>query len=164
MCCNYLVFAAMLVLVTKSLCAHRIPESLTTIERNENTGTFEIIHRFHLHDAEKALGDDSSQPPIESLEGRAYFALYVESKFTIEDMATRETLKLKLIGAELDGSSILVYQELEAPLPPALKIKNETLRDHFPKQVNTVNITYQKQVYTLMFQGNEIWKALILKN
>jgi hypothetical protein len=157
------IIAALAFLIWVSpLLAHRLPEALTTIERNSNTDTIEIIHRLHLHDAEMALSDKFPDVDLslDSVTGRAQLALYVETQFQIVDLATREPLKLKLIGAELDGDSVLVYQEFKGALPDNLTIRQDALRENFPNQVNTINISLGSQIRTLIFKDKDSWKTL----
>jgi hypothetical protein len=67
---------------------------------------------------------------------------------------------LKLIGAELDNDEILVFQEAKAPLPSALSMRHDALREIIPEQVNTVNILLGSQTRTLVFAKKDTWKDL----
>jgi len=142
--------------------AHRVPECMTTIERNPNTGTIEIVHRLHAHDAEQALAAALRKPQLtlDTLEAQAQLALYVEKRFQIVDRASGKPIELKLIGAELDGDDILVFQESNTPLPRSLAMRNDVLRETLPNQVNTVNISLDSQMRTLVFAKEDRWKVL----
>lgn len=144
--------------------AHRVPEGLTTIARNANTGAIEIVHRLHTHDAERALSELLQKPQLtlDTLEARAQLALYVESRFQIIDHANGEPVKLTLVGAELDGEYVLIFQESATPLPNSLSLRHDALRDVIPNQVNTVNISLDSQLRTLVFAEKDKWKALQL--
>ena len=100
---------------------------------------------------------------LDTLEGRARFALYVESRFTvatIDDSGGLGTpLALDLIGAELDGQDILVYQEFTGDFPNTVAIRNDVLRDVFPEQVNHVNIAVNGEVRSLTFRNDDRWLA-----
>lgn len=151
-----------LILCTQPVHAHRVPESLTTIERNPHSGTIEIIHRLHLHDAELALTEETpnNNLSLDSLKGRAKLALHVEQTFQLQDAETNERVTLTLVGAEIEGESILVFQEYAGEFPRFLKLRHDALRNFFPNQVNTVNVTFDSHTRTLIFDGNPKWKEL----
>ena len=155
-------FAALLICIAAALpiLAHRQPEALTSISFNENTETWEIVHRFHAHDAERAMAllRKETNFDLEDLEDRARFALYVEASFEIRDARTNETVSLSLVGAELDDQDILVFQETQAQLTGNLAIRNNALRELFPRQTNTVNLSNGSTTRTLVFSGEDRWK------
>jgi hypothetical protein len=144
--------------------AHRMPEGLTTITPNANTGRVDIVHRLHVHDAELALAEvlQDAHLDLTLLEMQARFALYVEQKFKLANQSSKESLELLLIGAELEGDYVIVYQESLNALPFWLAVRNDVLRDVFPDQVNKVNILSDLGVRTLMFSGDDKWKELQL--
>ncbi len=142
--------------------ADRQPLGLTTIKRSPTSGAVEIIHRLHNLDAELGLNVVLGERVVslDTLEGRARFALYVESRFTVattDGGAVGAPLALELIGAELDGQYILVYQEFTGDFPGSVAIRNDVLRDVFPEQVNQVNIAVDGDVRTLTFRDDDGW-------
>jgi len=132
------------------------------MKRNASTGTIEIIHRLHNHDAEfgvVAILKDRTIT-LDTLVGRAQLALYVEERFLVAEFADGRVgapLEIELIGAELDGEFVLVYQELKGELPDVVAVRNDILRDVLPEQVNHVNIAVGGEVRTLTFQGEDEW-------
>jgi hypothetical protein len=149
-------------LMAATASAHRMPGSLSTIKQNPSTGRTEIIHRLHNHDAEfgiiAVLKDNTIS--LDTLIGRAHLSLYVEERFlisTVEDGAAGEPLEIELIGAELDGEFVLIYQELAGELPDEVAVRNDILRDVLPEQVNHVNIAVGDAVRTLSFSGDDEW-------
>jgi hypothetical protein len=156
-----IICAALLCIAALSY-ADRQPGSLSTIKTNRVTGSIEIIHRLHNHDAElgviAALGDKTLT--LDKLVGRAQLALYVEEHFilaALKDDRIGAPLDLELIGAELDGEFILVYQEFNGELPTHIAVRDDILRDVFPGQVNHVNIAVGPEVRSLIFQGEDEW-------
>jgi hypothetical protein len=142
--------------------ADRQPGSLSTIKTSPASGNIEIIHRLHNHDAELGVitvhGDRSQT--LDKLEGRARLALYVEARFIIAeaiDDAIGAPLTLELIGAELDGEFILVYQEYSGKLPSRIAVQDGILRDVFPEQINQVNISIAGHIRSLTFKGDDKW-------
>tara|TARA_B100001059_G_C17823445_1_gene579811 strand:- start:416 stop:691 length:276 start_codon:yes stop_codon:yes gene_type:complete len=83
----------------------------------------------------------------------ARIALYVENNFMI--LNDQGPMNLKLVGAELVGNYIYIYQELKQPLEPNVFIKNEILREIYPLQINQVNMINEENIRTLMFTENE---------
>ncbi len=155
--CRQLAFVAAALGWALTSFAHREPGSLTTIEWNPATGQTEIIHRLHSHDAELGVGAILDMPDLSvlDLEGRAYIALYVEERFRIA--GDDGDLSLALIGAEIAGDHILVFQELSGRLPGTIRVLDHILRDVYPTQVNLVNIKDGESVYSLEFSAGADW-------
>lgn len=162
------VATAAMLCVTTAGHADRQPGSLSTIKLNAATGNVEIIHRLHTHDAElgviAALDDRSLS--IEQLVGRAQLALYVEERFVVAGTDGNEInapLDLTLIGAELDGEFVLVYQEFKGELPAQIAVRDDILRDVFPEQVNHVNIVLGGKVRSMTFSDRDRWHRTTLE-
>lgn len=136
--------------------AHRSPGALTTIAWNATSGQTEIVHRLHSHDAELGIGAVLGLPDLSLLdmEARAQAALYVEGRFAIADASGE--LKLTLVGAELEGAYLLVYQEYRPRLAGRIRVRSDMLREVFDTQVNLVNIEDNGAVHTLTFD-EETW-------
>lgn len=148
-CMSIVAFALMG--MVSSVMAHRAPGSLTTIKWNEVTGRTEIIHRLHTHDAELGVGSSLNMTDlsVEDAEGRAHIAIYVEEHFHIK--TGENVLQLELIGAELSGDFILVYQEFSDRLPQNILIHDSILMNTIPAQINQVNIEDSDKVRSLIF-------------
>lgn len=146
--------AILLIVMASSAMAHRAPGSLTTIKWNEASGRTEVIHRIHIHDAEVGVSSSLGITGLSvgDMEGRAHIAIYVEDHFHITK--DERTLTLELVGAELSGNYILVYQEHIGHLPQSIVIQNSILRDAFPTQVNQVNIEDNGVVQSLLFSAD----------
>lgn len=146
----------MLTALTVSAFAHREPGILTTIEWNNSIERTEIIHRIHTHDAELgvAMVDNLPLLSVGNTEGMARIALYVENHFSI--LSEEGSLDIELVGAELIGDYIFVYQEWIDPLSTNIFIKNEILREIYPLQINQVNIISEGNIRTLTFTEKEI--------
>lgn len=142
--------------------AHRAPEALTTIEFNSNTGLTEVVHRLHLHDLEPNLNRilKEKRQSLETLEGRARVAIYVQERFAIVPGGGNKPLNLTLLGAEIEGDSLYVYQEYKGELPSSLKIRNDILRDSFSNQINTVILKVASNLHSLKFSKDDKWKQL----
>ncbi len=150
-------------LVLSTVWAHQKKTAITTILFNERTANIEIMHRFLIHDAEHAVkqisGDSfGGQANIIASENtRQAFSQYVSERFSILDQNGKR-LELTLLGPEIDGGSIWVYQEIPIPADlQSMTIRHNALRDIWREQVNRVNVEYNKTTRTLIFQGNIEW-------
>ena len=163
-----------IIVTTAALCvaalvfAHRMPGSISTVKRSASGDTIEIIHRLHTHDAELGVAATLGKRNVslETLVDRAQLALYVEERFVIAAYADGQIgsrLPLELIGAELDGEFVLVYQEFAGELPTDLAIRDDILRDVFPGQVNHVNVAVSGEVRSVTFSGEDEWRMLALE-
>ncbi len=160
------VLALVALMGAAGLQAHREPEALTTAEYNSNTGQTEIVHRPHIHDVEPNMDRilREAGQSLESLEGRARVAIYVRERFAIIPDGQRAPLLLSLVGAEIEGDYLYVYQEYNGELPDSLRIRDGILRDVFPEQVNRFSIKKGSRRSTLSFKGKDDWKSLVLSS
>ena len=72
-----------------------------------------------------------------------------------EDGSTAE-LDLTLLGSEIDGQFLWVYQEIpQTEKVVAMTIVNLALRDVWADQSNLVNIDRGGRVYSLTFDGSD---------
>ncbi len=154
--CRGIVAIVLLGVVSLSL-AHRAPGSLTTIKWNQASERTEIIHRLHTHDAELGVGSSLGIPDlsVEEVEGRAMIAIYVEERFHIKSNGNE--FQLELLGAELSGKYIFVYQESPSRLARNILVRDDILRDAFPSQLNQVNIEDGDSVRSLFFTKDDGW-------
>jgi hypothetical protein len=152
-----LIVATMLMAMISAVMAHRAPGSLTTIEWNENSQRTEVVHRLHTHDAETGVSSTLGMNglSVARIEDRAQIALYVEEHFHIRS-GERE-LQLDLIGAELSGDYLHVYQEYRGRLPRDILVKDSILLDVFHQQINQVNISDGDAVRSLVFSKDVDW-------
>ncbi|MGI9203305.1 MAG: DUF6702 family protein [Woeseiaceae bacterium] len=163
-----LMFGIAMLCIAIPTIADRQPGSLSTVKINAATGNVEIIHRLHNHDAELgiiAVLEDRSLS-MDQLVGRAQLALYVEDRFTLAATngdAIGAPLDLELLGAELDGEYVLVYQEFSGEFPTTIAVRNDILRDVFPEQVNHVNIALGGGVRSLTFKERDRWHRTSLE-
>ena len=158
-----LITIVLMGLAVSTAWAHQKKTAVTTVLFNERTGNIEIMHRFLIHDAEHAVKQirdvsfGKEADIIASENTRQAFSQYVSERFSILDQ-NGELLELTLLGSEIDGNSIWVYQE--TPIPADLQsmtISHNALRDIWIEQVNRVNVERNKETGTLIFQGNIEW-------
>ena len=136
--------------------AHQMQVAMTTISFKAASGTIEVIHRFYTHDTEQVLTELSGKQVDLVGDGdmQRQFGRYVSEHFQLTDQATGQ-LPLSLVGVELEGDFIWVYQETAIPAQlRELTVLNSALLDILPNQVNTVNVECGDVVSTLVFSGN----------
>ncbi len=135
--------------------AHRLRAALTTVLLNEHSARIEVMHRFYVHDAEQVVAEiiGAGADVLDSAEDRLRFGVYVHERFSLD--AEQVALPLDLIGVELEGDFLWVYQAapLPAPAPGTIGIRHRALRDVWQDQVNTVNVEQGARVRTLTFTG-----------
>ena len=156
-----LLLAAIAALAATPASAHPQKAAITQVLFNPRTNHIEVAHRFTLHDAEAAAFDEKGarRDLLVSATAQSEFAAYVASTFQMAHLEGGD-IPLTLLGAQIEGGSIWVYQD--APTPEklsGLRIQNAALRDVWPQQTNRVNIERNGQVQTLVFSGaaTELW-------
>ncbi|MEQ8484900.1 MAG: hypothetical protein RIB46_11105 [Pseudomonadales bacterium] len=130
---------------------------------NPHTGQIEVMHRFFHHDAEHALTliEGGQHDLIDSAADRARFAAYVHARFEIAGVGA-DLAPLALLGAELEGEHLWVYQRTPAVDGlTGLDVRFDALRDVWPDQVNTVNVERGGSVRTLVFAADSVWQRLV---
>lgn len=135
--------------------AHRSHVTLTRLQANPRAGTWEISHALHYHDAARVLELRASGRRLDpgSVEGQARLALDVESGFALLDPAGAR-LALQMVGAELAGDGVRVYQELPAPAARGTyEVECVLWQDVFPEQVNTVSVEFSTPSTVLRLQA-----------
>jgi len=121
------------------------------------------MHRFFRHDAEHALAliEGGQHDLIDSPAARTRFAAYVHERFEIAGIGV-ELAPLMLVGAELEGEHLWVYQRTAVVDGlTGLDVRFDALRDVWPDQVNTVNVERGGSVRTLVFAAEAAWQRLV---
>lgn len=132
---------------------HKFYTSITQIEYNDKTQSYEIIMNVFWDDWEKALSElyqrtiKIDQPEIEKLSQE-----YLESTFIMQWKGKK--LNYKMIGIEQEKDIIKIYVELPHKLiTKGLMIKNDCLIREFDGQINIVNYIHQSERKTLIFKS-----------
>ncbi len=142
--------------IAESTNEHQQKMASTKVLFNPNTNNIEVMHRFDLHDAEHAVRLIFSKDAdiIASDTTRETFTQYVAANFTLQT-APHKVAELSVVGYEIDGRYLWVYQEIPASKNiTSITITHDALREVWPKQVNRVNIEMQGETKTLIFEKN----------
>ena len=132
--------------------AHRQKAAVITVSSNPRTDLVEIIHRYYLHDAEHALQEvgGAGFDLHADQQAQADFARYIASRFDL--FVDEQRVDLQLLGAEVDGSFIYVYQETSLGDDVAsVTVEALALQDVWPDQSNLVNIELDGCVRSAVF-------------
>lgn len=105
------------VLAAEPATAHQLKVAITTALFNPRSGDIEVMHRFYRHDAEHALGviTGAGADIVDSERDRLKFAVYVHDHFALRGIGA-DLEPLTLVGAELDGEFLWVYQRTPHPM------------------------------------------------
>lgn len=151
-----LLWLVILALVAASpALAHQQKVTISSVERNARTGVLEVVHRIPLHDAEHVLRIRGERSPdiVNDIPSRRAFARYVAERFSLA--MNDAPIVLTLIGSEIDGGNLIVYQEgptLDRNVE--LVVLSQLLSEVWARQINRVNIGSGTRVNTLVFRAN----------
>jgi len=157
------LIAALALLLAAPLAAHQQKIAISILSHNERTGMLEVVHQVPLHDAEhalRALGVRQADI-INDTESRRAFARYVADRFELA--AGGAQVRLALLGSEIEGGGLYIYQEAPSPGRGAvLTVRSLILTDIWARQENRVNFGDGTEVETLIFRAGDPARAGVL--
>lgn len=121
--------------------SHQMKEAISLIYFNHNTSHVEIAHRVYVHDAEVVLKAQFGKEKklLEQSNSQADFAQYIVSHFSLQFES--KPLNLKLLGQEIKGQHLWVYQETPfSQKPSQITVKYSAMMDHWSDQRNVINV------------------------
>ena len=149
-----LLAALALLVLAQPLSAHQQKIVISTIANNPRTGMLEVSHRVPMHDAEHALRDTPEADIALNQASRDAFAAYVAEHFEVT--AGGEPVRLELLGSEVDGAHLWVYQQAPALSGDStVTVRSTILTDVWPSQENRVNLGEGTSVETLVFHAGD---------
>lgn len=151
------LLCALLVVCAGTATAHQLKAAQTSVSLSPGTGLVEVIHRFYVHDAEHAVeqlfglsGDIHRDAAL-----RDTFARYLSQHFTLADQDD-SPLPLVLLGAEIDGDFLWVYQELPGDAWPQIEsVRHDALQELWPEQENRVNVRTEDGLQTVVLRAGD---------
>ncbi|BFM12212.1 hypothetical protein R50072_23650 [Simiduia litorea] len=144
--------------------AHQMKTAIATVLFNERTGNIEVMQRYYVHDAEHVLSSLLGRQVnlIDDQAAQQQFSRYAAAHFSM-GLDGPNALGLQFVGQEVEGKFIWVYQELPLPSNPvALWFSFDALQDHWPEQINQVNVEGLGPVRSLSFSAGDGWQSLFL--
>ena len=148
-----------IVLATMAACpamAHDAPRVETEVVLNAEN-IVEVTHVLQLSTSQRMLYKAGviDKNDLSGLKARAQLALYTAERFDL--FADDAELSLELLGAEIDGGHVYVYQigEVEA-LPSKWSARNAILRDLNPGFDNVINVPTAEGIQTIVFDSSNL--------
>lgn len=137
--------------------AHREKTTVSEVVWSQKDEFLYASHKFHLHQTEVSLFEAgiTHSAKFESLRARAELALYVQKNFKLE-LIDGTPLPLEVLGAEIEGRDVWVYQQARLNTPPqGLIVTCDLLRSIIPNQINHVDVKLGRKTHSLAFRGND---------
>ena len=143
--------------------AHKFYTSITQMEYNDKTQSYEIVMNVFWEDWEKALSEIYQKPIRIDQPGIDKFSMeYLESCFVVK--LKEKKLPYKMIGVEQEKDILKIYLELPSKfITKGLSIKNDCLIREFDGQINILNFIHQADRKTLIFKATNQFQEIILK-
>lgn len=150
--CKHLVALVFTFFFLSFTSPHKFYTSITQIEYNEKSRSYEIIMNVFWDDWEKALSEYHKKEIRLDMDGIEDFSLkYLESKFMFQHKA--KVLKYKMIGLQQEKDIVKIYLELPSKfMKKGMYLKNDCLIAEFENQINIVNLKYKEQKQSLLFK------------
>lgn len=149
-------FCAATIGFTPQSFAHDAPR-VETVVTLDDTGEVEVTHTLQLSAAQRLLFNAGiiDKNDMTGLRARAQAALYSSERFEL--IADGKTIPLNILGAELGGGHLYIYQtgSLDA-LPKTWSAKNSILRDLSPRFDNVINVPTEDGIRTIVFSGSNL--------
>jgi hypothetical protein len=157
----------LLLFATFSLCslspAHDYHVSVTQMQYNSGSKTFEISIRIFTDDLERALGYANGNKRFVVKNGDANDAAvsaYISKNFSFTTNQ-QKTLPIRYIGKEQEDDATWVYIELPFQVPvKGSKLQNSILTEIFDDQVNMTNVTTPAGKKTYMYKKGQLVHVL----
>lgn len=141
---------------------HKFFTSITQMEYNDKTQSYEIIMNVFWDDWEKALTEIYQKPIRIDQPGIEKFSMeYLESCFVIK--IKDKKLGYKMIGVEQEKDILKIYLELPSKfIAKGLMIKNDCLIRECDGQINIFNFIHKADRKTLIFKSLNQFQELIV--
>ncbi|MEL6569489.1 MAG: DUF6702 family protein [Pseudomonadota bacterium] len=148
--------AGLVVALACSAAAHQQRVASAEVLLNARSGFVEVAHRFSIHDAEHALALADGERPdlIGSAAARESFAAYVADSFSIVD-GRGEPLELTILGSEIEGGHIWIYQEAPLPSDPSgMSMRHGAFHEIWSDQRTLVTVKSPGGDTSLLFEDD----------
>lgn len=136
--------------------AHDAPRVETVVTLSD-AGVVDVTHTLQLSAAQRLLFKAGiiDKNDMTGLKARAQAALYSSERFEL--LADGTTVPLEILGAELGGGHLYIYQTGSlAALPEEWSAKNSILRDLSPRFDNVINVPTEDGIRTIVFSGSDL--------
>lgn len=147
-----LIFFLLFPVITNSN-PHKFYTSITQIEYNDKTQSYEIIMNVFWDDWEYALSElFQKKIQIDQAGIENYSLEYLQSSLVFK--IKEKKLSYKMIGVEQEKDILKIYLELPHKfIPKGLMLKNDCLIREFDGQINIVNFIHGSDRNTMIFKS-----------
>lgn len=152
-----------MVLLALVLCSgwymHKFYVSLTEVRYNKQTEHFEVSMRIFPDDLDRALFERSGlvtqlATELEHKRADSLLMIYLLENFAI--LVDGEELDLNYLGKEPESDAIWCYLESSrVETPKSITVRNTILTQHFPDQVNIIQVYFEKWNKGLLLNRNQ---------
>jgi len=142
--------------VATPVAAHDAPR-VETVVKLSASGELDVTHTLQLSAAQRLLYKAGviDKNDMSGLRARAQAALYSSKRFELK--ADDETIPLTILGAEVGGGHLYIYQTgTLSALPETWSARNSILRDLSPRFDNVVNVPTPDGIRSIVFSGANI--------
>ena len=136
--------------------AHEAPRVETEVKLNAS-GALDVTHTLQLSAAQRLLYKAGviEKNDMTGLKSRAQAALYSSERFELK--ADDETIPLDILGAEVQGGHLYIYQTgTLSALPETWSARNAILRDLSPRFDNVINVPTVDGIRSIVFSGSDL--------
>ena len=156
----------LLILLPFTMQAHKYYTSVTQLDFNPSEKCFQVTMNVFVDDLEAVLTQEnlqvvkwkSDQPELNAL-----LLKYLNKHFNVK-LNKKPAGQFRLIGTKEQKDLLTIFFEI--PVAKALKnieITDTFLMDKFPIQSNIVNLNYEDQKHTFLFQKSKSTQFFSLK-
>lgn len=149
-------FSAVSLTLAAPVFAHEAARVETEIKLNSD-GALDVTHVLQLSATQRLLFKAGviEKNDMTGLKARAQAALYAAERFEL--MADAEPIELNILGVEVQGGHLYIYQTgVLSTAPKTWSARNSILRDLSPRFDNMVNVPSADGIKTLVFSGADI--------
>jgi hypothetical protein len=142
--------------IAPPVAAHDAPRVETEVTHRAD-GKLEVVHVLQLSAAQRLLHKAGviASNDVSGLKARAQVALYSAKRFEL--IADNTTVTLNILGAEIGGGHLYVYQTGQlAALPKTWSARNAILRDLSPRFDNVINVPTLDGIQSIVFSGSDM--------
>lgn len=148
--------AATSIFIASTSAAHEAARVETNVAFGQ-ANVLNVTHVLQLSAAQRLLHKAGliETNDMTGLRARAQAALYSSKRFELK--ADGQTLPLEILGAEVQGGHLYIYQTgTLSALPKSWSARNSILRDLSPRFDNMVNVPTENGIRTIVFSGSDL--------
>lgn len=140
--------------------SHKFYTSITKMEYNQKTHSWEIIMNVFYDDWEKTLSEYYSKKIlINDKDIEALSELYLQKNFQIA--SNNQSLAITLIGMKQENDVLKFYVECQQKkLHKGITLSNRVMLESIEDQINIVNIRINEKTVTAVFQKDQKSKEI----